>query len=182
MVARPRVEQAGFAPSPSQAWKNQGKRVRAAEGGGLENRCAATPHRGFESHRFRRVKGPRTCRRQRCVRRRRRLRRGERWSQSDTFSREEYAITPTVGEGERLSPAGAGRTQPRTDDPGSGDAGAEASGTSGPEASKASGASTPASDASAPASGTSGSDICASASGSSKLRTERRKPRVITAR
>src|SRR5699024_6374254 len=65
MVARPRVEQAGFAPSPSQAWKNQGKRVRAAEGGGLENRCAATPHRGFESRRFRRVKGPRTCRRQR---------------------------------------------------------------------------------------------------------------------
>lgn len=171
MVARPRVEQAGFAPSPSQAWKNQGKRVRAAEGGGLENRCAATPHRGFESHRFRRVKGPRTCRRQRCVRGRRRLRRGERWSQSDTFSREEHPITTTVGEGERLRPAGAGRTQSRTDDPGSGDSGPEASG-----------ASTPASDASAPASGTSGSDICASASGSSKLRTERRKPRVITAR
>src|SRR5699024_1592460 len=165
--ARPRVEQAGFAPSPSQAWKNQGKRVRAAEGGGLENRCAATPHRGFESHRFRRVKCPRTCRRQRCVRGRRRLRRGERWSQSDTFSREEYPITTTVGEGERLRPAGAGRTQSRTGDPGSGDSGPEASGTSG---------------ASAPASGTSGSDICASASGSSKLRTERRKPRVITAR
>ena len=175
MVARPRVEQAGFVPSPSQAWKNRGKRVRAAEGDGLENRCAATPHRGFESHRFRRVKGPRTCRRQRCVRGRRPLRRGERWSQSDTFSREEHPITTTVGEGERLRPAGAGRTQSRTDDPGSGDSCPEASGTSGPEASKAS-------DASAPASGTSGSDICASASGSSKLRTERRKPRVSTAR
>src|SRR5699024_4124402 len=66
---------------------------------------------------------------------------------------------------------GAGRDQSRTDDLGSGD--------SGPDASTAS---TPASGASAPASGTSGSDICASASGSSKLRTERRKPRVITAR
>ena len=53
MVARPRVEQAGFIPSLTQAWTNQWKRVRAAEGDGLENRCAATPHRGFESHRFR---------------------------------------------------------------------------------------------------------------------------------
>lgn len=51
MVARLHAEQAGF--PDNELFGNHWKRVRAAEGDGLENRCAATPHRGFESHRFR---------------------------------------------------------------------------------------------------------------------------------